>query len=428
MKKIIPIFVISLILNLPNFAFSIEGNSFLFTTQNTVYKEPLAPQGLEFQMPYSLYQYDSKNLVARYVGLDKKAEKMYLKSAPDNDEKTYKNIKKAQKDIAKNKWVNAEEKMPNFIPIKLQYFDYLLKQQDIAGALRILVEIKDLNKKTPIIEATDINYNLAVLFFATGQYGQALNYYKMFESVNDDTIFRSIAECYYNLNSYQQSLNSLKSIKILSYADKELFFLCNYKLKNFTEANKYALILAKETPNYTNYMRVATTSSNQDIKLNYLYKARNSSSENEAIMATNSQIAKIEQDKLNKKVNSVLKNQFIKIPNWNDVLEQLPQGVQISDVLVEQDKFFKNANIYITKYKGQQLTNAFNSLSQDCNNFIQNKKNEFYQMQQLQAQNALVIEQQRQNQLQQQMIYEQQRQNAIQHQQLYYMRHRYYYY
>ena len=418
MKKIIPICLVLMLLNSAGIAYSAENNSYLFTVQNTVYREPLAPRGLEFSMPYNLYQYDSKNLTAKYIGLDKANEKKYLKTATDIEKKTYKNIKKAQKDIAKNKWVKAEEKMPNFIPIKLQYFDYLLKQQDIAGALRILVEIKDLNKKTPIIEATDINYNLAVLFFATGQYGQALNYYKMFESVNDDTIFRSIAECYYNLNSYQQSLNSLKSIKILSYADKELFFLCNYKLKNFTEANKYALILAKETPNYTNYMRVATTSSNQDIKLNYLYKARNSSSENEAIMATNSQIAKIEQDKLNKKVNSVLKNQFIKIPNWNDVLEQLPQGVQ----------FFKNANIYITKYKGQQLTNAFNSLSQDCNNFIQNKKNEFYQMQQLQAQNALVIEQQRQNQLQQQMIYEQQRQNAIQHQQLYYMRHRYYYY
>ena len=84
--------------------------------------------------------------------------------------------------------------------------------------------------------------------------------------------------------------------------------------------------------------------------------------------------------------------------------------------------------MYVSKYKGQQLTNAFNSLSQDCNNFVQNVKNEFYQMQQLEAQNALVIEQQRQNQLQQQMIYEQRRQNAIQHQQLYYMRHRYLYY
>ena len=179
---------------------------------------------------------------------------------------------------------------------------------------------------------------------------------------------------------------------------------------------------------FRSYMRVVNTTNNQDVKLKNLYKARGIAQQNEEILKANKEIAQIEQELLTKKVNSISSTQFVKVPNWSEVLAQIPQGIEPSKLVLEQDKFFKNANLYVSKYKGQQLTNAFNSLSQDCNNFVQNVKNEFYQMQQLEAQNALVIEQQRQNQLQQQMIYEQRRQNAIQHQQLYYMRHRYLYY
>lgn len=426
MKKIILLLVIILFTgNVQVFA---DQAPFVFTAVDSVYRPPLTLQGLAFNFPYNLYNYDSKNLTASYLQLDKKEEKLYLKNLSDSEKDTYKKIKKSQEYIKKNKWVKADEKVPNFIPIKLQFFDYTLKQGDISGALRTLLEIKNLNAKTPIIDNADIDYNLGVLFFATRQYGQALNYLKPFENTGDEGTVRSIAECYYNLNSYQQAINSLKKINNLIYSDKELFFLSYYKLKNSNEANKFALQLVLESPNFVNYMRVVNTTNNQDVKLKNLYKARGIAQQNEEILKANKEIAQIEQELLTKKVNSISSTQFVKVPNWSEVLAQIPQGIEPSKLVLEQDKFFKNANLYVSKYKGQQLTNAFNSLSQDCNNFVQNVKNEFYQMQQLEAQNALVIEQQRQNQLQQQMIYEQRRQNAIQHQQLYYMRHRYLYY
>ena len=402
---------------------------FVFSVSDSSYHQQVPVQmAVTMGMPYRLYVIDSKNLTAKYVGLDKAEQKSFLKSASDETKKVYKNIQKAQKYIQKNKWVKAEEKMPNFIPIKLQYFDYVLKQGDISGALRTLLEIKNLNAATPVIDSMDINYNLGVLFFATGQYGQALAYLKPFENTGDEGAVRSISECYYNLKSYQLAIDALKKVKTLTYADNELFFLSYYKLNNKSEANKYALLLVKESPSLTNYMRVVNTTSNQGTKLEYLYKARSAAQLDEEIVKANKDIATIEQKKLEKRVSAVSSGQFVKVPSWNEVLNQLPQGVVAIELSSEQDKFFKNANDYVSKYRGQQLTNAFNSLGQDCNNFVQNKKNEFYQRQQLEAQNALVIEQQRQNQLQQQMIYEQRRQNAIQHQQLYYMRHRYLYY
>ena len=58
----------------------------------------------------------------------------------------------------------------------------------------------------------------------------------------------------------------------------------------------------------------------------------------------------------------------------------------------------------------------FNSLNQDCTNYVQDKKNQYYQEEQLKAQQALIIEQQRNNMLQQEMIREQQIRNYLERQ------------
>ena len=97
----------------------------------------------------------------------------------------------------------------------------------------------------------------------------------------------------------------------------------------------------------------------------------------------------------------------------------MPQGIPVKEITEKQDEFFKTANQYLKKYQGQQLTNAFNSLSQDFNTYVQNKKTEHYQAQQLEAQKALLLEQQRSNALQQQR-------NYIEAQRMYYLTRPYY--
>ena len=166
-------------------------------------------------------------------------------------------------------------------------------------------------------------------------------------------------------------------------------------LKDYPQANKYALELLNELYGFDNLMKVQATSAYDNIKLSYAYKAREVAQNDSQIMMANDVIASLEQKKLDASTSKT--NQFVKIPKWIDYVKQMPQGIPVSEITEKQDEFFKTANQYLKKYQGQQLTNAFNSLSQDFNTYVQNKKTEYYQAQQLEAQKALLLEQQRSN-------------------------------
>ena len=160
--------------------------------------------------------------------------------------------------------------------------------------------------------------------------------------------------------------------------------------------------------------------------MTYAYKARSLAQTEEELVRANAEISALEQKKLDTKVAKL--TQFIKVPKWSEYEKQIPQNVLVKEISDKQDEFFKTANTYLSKYSGQQLTNAFKSLNEDFTNFVAQKKQEYYQEKQIQAQKELVLEQQRNNMLQQQLIEEQRMHNYLERQNFYYMTRPYYYY
>lgn len=364
------------------------------------------------------YNVDSKNIQAGFNFLSNNSEKKLLKTLSKDDKKNYKKAKKIQKLIAHERWNEVFYKYSDFFPAYIQYYDYLHKNKDHEKALPVLVRINEYNAKYQVLEQDAIDYNLAVLYFYNGKYSQALNYLKKFEPTTDVSINSAIADCYCYTGNYNASITYINKLGNLDYHNKETLFEDYYALHNNAKAYTYAKELLKENYNYTNLIRVADTTSNETEILNYAHKARTMTSAPEDIEYTNDLIATVEQKKLDRKVSNL--TQFVRVPNWKQIRKQIPENIEPAELSAKQDEFFKNANLYLEKYKGQQLTNAFNSLNQDFNNYIQDKKNEYYRQQQLDAQKALIIEQQRSNMLQRQMIYEQQVQNSLERQRLYY--------
>lgn len=371
------------------------------------------------------YQIDSKNIKASFLNRSKDSEKEYLKTLSNDDKKNYKYVKKIQKLILQNRWEEVFYKYPDFFPAYIQYYDYYHSKKDFKRALPVLEKINNMNKKYQVLEQSSLDYNLGVLHFYNMQYSQALNYFRKFEPTTDDTIISAIADCYYYTGNYNASLAYLNKLTRVDYHNKETFFGVYYALNNYYEAVKYARELLKENWCYPNLMRVVQTTSKEEEKLSYAYKARTLAGSDNEFMEANRIIADLEQKKLDKKAANL--TGFVKIPKWSQFAKQIPESTVPAEIAAKQDEFFKTANEYLTKYSGTQLANAFTSLNQDLTNYIQIKQNEYYQQQQLEAQKALLIEQQRNNMLQQQMIYEQRMHNYLEQQTFYYMSRPYYY-
>ena len=76
---------------------------FVFSVSDSSYHQQVPVQmAVTMGMPYRLYVIDSKNLTAKYVGLDKAEQKSFLKSASDETKKVY----KKREDIKRKKESN----------------------------------------------------------------------------------------------------------------------------------------------------------------------------------------------------------------------------------------------------------------------------------------------------------------------------------
>lgn len=374
---------------------------------------------------FRFYNVDSQNISVSYNNLSRDEEKALLKNLSSYEKDNYKYVKKVQKLISQNRWNEVFYKYPNFYPAYIQYYDYYHSKNDYQKALPILVKISNLNKYNNVLDNSSIDYNLGVLYLYNSQYSQALNYLKKFEYKQDGNIISAIADCYYYTGNYNAAISYLKKLPSMEYHNKETAYGAYYALGNSIEANKYAKSLLSTNYNFDNLLKVAQTCSNNSDKLTYAYKAKGMATSDRELKSVNHIIAGLEQKKLEQRVVGL--TQFVKLPKWVDYEKQIPSNVAIAELSAKQDEFFKNANLYLNKYKGQQLTNAFNSLNQDFTNYIQNKQNQYYQQQQLKAQEELVQEQQRNNMLQQQLLYEQRMRNYLERQNFYYMSRPYYY-
>ena len=399
-----------------------QGYVFSAAEKAPEYRQSIQITNLPYGAYLKFYNINTQKIAAGFVNLSKAEEDRFLKTLSKEDKDNYKYVKKVQKIISEGDWNKVFTKYPNYLPAYLQYYDMVYQKGNYNEALRILQKIKTLDRNSQIFAPQLVNQSFGVLYFVTGQYTTALNYFKLYENTNDEFIISSIANCHYALGNYTEAINYAKKIVNPQYQDTELLFGAYYRIKNYPAANKYANELLKQNYSFENLMRVQQTTSDDTKRLEYCYKARSLAQNDTQIYDVNLDIAELEQKKLDKAASKF--TQFIKVLKWSDFEKQIPENVPESEVSQKQDEFFKSANLYLTKYSGQQLTNAFNSLNQDYNNYIQNKKTEYYQEKQLQAQKALILEQQRNNRLQQQMIYEQQIRNYLDRQ--YYLMRPYY--
>jgi hypothetical protein len=243
----------------------------------------------------------------------------------------------------------------------------------------------------------------------------------MFEAEGDDKIILAIAKCYYNSADYLQAISYCKKLKDQTYEAKEIIYDSYMRLKDMKNAAKYAQELLQMEFNFTNLMRVQAMETNDSARLSYCYHARELAIEEKDIRAVNRLIADLEQKKLDEAVAKT--NRLAKAPRWLNFENQLPPNMTLQEIAAKQDAFFKTANEYLKQYKDQQLISAFNLLTQEYNNFIQSKQNQYHQEQQYLLQQQILEQQQRENELRQQMIYEQQMMNMMNRHNYYMNRH-----
>ncbi len=421
MKKIFIGFLIILCLA------GINNNVFaVVVTSQNLYNSKTAKNNLSFGKYLEFYSIDYKDINMNFIELPSEKERKFLSTLNSEEKENYKYVKKIQKLISKGNWGEVLYKYPDYFPAYVQYYSYCMNQKNYSEALRILIQIQNMDKYAQVFDENLVNYSLGTLYYNTGNYSKALEYFRAYESSGKDYIYSSIANCYFYLGNYKSAIDYKKKMSNIAYIDKELIYDSYLKLNDKVSANEIAKELLKEKYGFTNLMRLEKTSSDDEKKLAYAYTARNTAATDNQIVEVNNIIADLEQKKLDKKL-SLIKG-FVKAPRWLDMKKQFPQNVTPNEMSAKQDEFFNLANQYITTYKGQDLVNALNSLNQDFNNYIQIKQNQYRQEQEIEAQTAILLEQQRQNNyLRQQILRQQKLRYYMDMDRMYYMRNSSYY-
>ena len=413
MKKILFVLIIILFFSVPKVEAVVvnsQNNQYSFQQYST----------LPFSKYLEFYSIDKSNISMYYIALPKEQEKEFIKTLNNTEKDNYKYVKKVQKLISKGNWGEVLYKYQDYFPAYVQYYNYCMNNKNYREALRILVQIQNMDKYGQVFKEDVINYAFGTLYYNTGNFAKALEYFKVYEKTGTDFIYSSMANCYFYLGQYQKAIEYKNKMKNQAYVDREVIYDAYIKLNDKKSANDIAKQLLKEKYGYKNLLRLVNSSQTEDQKIVYAYTARNTAADDSQISEINNIIANIEQSRIDAKVSKL--TQFVKVPKWEEIKRQIPPNVTQNEVSVKQDEYFSLANKYLEKYSGQNLTNAFNSLNQDFVNYIQTKKNEYYKEQELQAQAQLILEQQRQyNYARQQLIRQQRMRYYMDMDRMYYM-------
>ena len=409
--------------------FALKSDAIVITASD---KADIQRTGINYNViPYGnylrYYIIDNGKLRITFKKLSAESAKDFERTLTKEQKQDYKYVKKVQELIDKGAWGQALYKYPDFYPLLVQYYNNCIEKGLYEEALRMLDKIRYADRNYQIFSKDVINKELATVYMKNKQYAKALDVLKLYEGSGQWNF--DIAECYYYLGDYKTALSYENRIKNKTYNDYELLYNIYIALNDIGNAHQSALGMCNLKYNYENVMKLQKTSRTDADRLKYAYQARNSTMSDGDVMIVNKIIADIEQKNIEKKVSQL--KQFIKVPKWSEFLAQLPPDMTGAELSNKQDEFFKTANNYLKRYEGQQLTNAFNSLNQDMVNYVAQKQSQYYQQQQLQAQQALREAQERANYIRQQQIYQQQ---MIRHQQqlrelnrIYYLQNRSYY-
>ena len=392
-------------------------------TQNTGVK------AVTTSMPYAnylkFYNIDNSKVRISFKKMSEEDEKNYLRTLTKEEKQDYKYTKKIQQLIDRGAWGEVLYKYPTFYPALVQYYNNCIEKNLYEEALRTMDKIRIADRNYQIFSRDIINNELGSLYIRNKQYQKALDVYKLYETQGNEKIYSSMAQCYYGLDDYQNALNYLGKIRNKTYENNELLYKI-YSGKNDTfNAHRVAIALNNQKYGFDNLMRIQKTSQNDTDRLKYAYQARNTTMNDADIAMVNKIIADLEQKKLDKHLSKL--KIFVKAPNWEYFRNQLPENMTSAELCQKQDEFFRTANNYLSKYDGQQLTNAFYSLNQDYMNYVLTKKEQYYKEKQAEAEQALLEMQAQQEYINQQLIQQQQMQNYIRMQRIQNMGNRAYY-
>ena len=409
--------------------FALKSDAIIITASDNINTQKV---GINYNsIPYGnylrYYIIDNGRLRLTFKKLSPENEKDFERTLTKEQKQNYKYVKKVQEFADRGAWGQALYKYPDFYPLLVQYYNNCIEKQLYEEALRTLDKIRYADRNYQIFSKDVINRELGTVYMKNKQYDKALEVYKLYENTGNWN--SEIAECYYNMGDYKTALSYINKIKNKQYKDYELLYNIYIALKDTGNAHQAAQSMCNLKYNFENVMRIQKTSRTDADRLKYAYQARNSTMNEGDVRLVNQTIADIEQKNLENKVSNL--RQFVKVPKWSDFMAQLPPDMSAAELSSKQDEFFKTANNYLKRYEGQQLTNAFNSLNQDMVNYVGQKQAQYYQQQQLEAQQALREAQERANYIRQQQLYQQQmirrQQQLREMNRIYYLQNRAYY-
>lgn len=278
-----------------------------------------------------------------------------------NNKLEYKTLKRLNKLCQKGKSEQVLKKYPYFTPARFSLYLLDTYNNNYYAALNKLNFIKNNDS------SFDKKYLAELIFmenYKAKQYNAALN--ELYLINNNVNLYAYISDCYlktYNLQKAMEYATKVQKSDKNYYLANEVIFKIYYRQNNKQKAKSIALNLIKLNPaSPDNYIRYATCEDNKNIKLKYLYEARNRIFTVKDRNDINQTIIDLEQTKINNACNSM--KIFTERPDWNKIIAESNYN-NYSYWEKRQDIFFKDANECITKYSGSERAKCFESVNKN---------------------------------------------------------------
>lgn len=300
------------------------------------------------------------NLDVKFIQTSEPAGKTELKE--------YKKILKNEKYISQRKYQKADKLMPDFIPNIARFINIYTDYKDYKNALECARQLAELDR-TNLFPKASKDYRIGVLYSLNGDYLNSNTYLYPYIEKNSYARFQIAQNYYYmqDLKSAESYASKIKNTDEAFYPAQELLYSIYEITKNPQKAYTTAKSLIKLDPgNPQNYMRIASSTSNDTEKLSNYYRAKqiyNSQNLSGMIKKINELTAPIEQKKIDNAYNKLAA--YCKKPDWFKIKER--SGNLLSDDVGywdrRQNEFFHTANDCISRYTGTNLAACFQDLN-----------------------------------------------------------------
>lgn len=315
---------------------------------------------------YKIEQTNDENLYnMTFLPLSKKDEKTLTKSKSLE----YKNIKKIEKYLSKNKLDKAYRKDFKYIPTLLKYYQYYNKKCANTDAINYLEAIKQ-NDTSNEFNKDLLDYRIGVLYYNNNEYQKAL--YKLVPIIQKkpdaDSIRVTISDCYYKIGDYNNAIieaNKVNKNDIESYKIALLNkYLAYTKLNKNNDANKIAYeLFSYSYPSKGQASRyIAESTNDSNTKYKFYNIAKNDTSDENEIWQLNTIIAKLEQEKLEIICKKSIQG-FFKAPNWLTIAKA-DETLMTKSVSNERfNDFYNEIHTCTAEYSGNNLKNCLNHIN-----------------------------------------------------------------